>query len=167
MIKIILPIVLLLTISSSCQVVKPISYKNIEPDLIAFLNNQGDIRSAELDKFKEGKFGLFFSGVYNGNHRGDLIDGLYTFSAMKTNTHVYFLLVEGSQMTILNISTKDGLSDSILKVLDFADRKRYCSTITGELISEMIETYYKRNRDTNAASDVNCEKGIKDIKSLP
>lgn len=43
----------------------------------------------------------------------------------------------------------------------------YCVEITKEIVTSIIDSYYKYNKNPLNRIDVNCEKGVVDKKDLP
>lgn len=165
----ILLLLLMLCFNSSCQTTKNIklTFQSLENELIPFLIKNKDIEEFEKDDYTSGKKHLNIFGIQNNYYKGELKDGIYSFSQTRTHSRIYFVIIEKNKFTILDITTKIGLEESIRNTLDFCERSNYCEEITTDYISRLVRTYYKKNKNPLAGMDVNCERGINTTKDLP
>lgn len=160
-------LILLLSITSSCQTTKNLNFTSIEDKLIEFLIKKGDIMEHQVKSFKNKEYSIHLIGVKNGYNKDTLINGIYFFSAHISHTKTYYLIVENDNYTILDLSNREGLDVSIKNTLDFCERQKYCSDITEDYINRIIGVYYKINKNPLIKTDVNCEKETKHTKDLP
>lgn len=161
-----LPIVCFVNISCFAQ--QKLTYSTLKNITIEYLLEKKEITIDRALKYKSGEYNAyFFEGIYNGYKNQELINGLYSFGVLGSNSKLYYVLAENSYYHILDISEREGLDKSIKIVLDFCERHRYCVQITKEYVSTLVYTFYSMNKYTQNGHDVNCEKGFFDTKKLP
>lgn len=158
---------LIISLSSFSQPNEELTFKSLQSKLVDFLIDNGDIRKEEIQEYKEGKRIIRVLGVLNGHNQGKLINGIYSFAMNVSHHRAYFAIIEDNQITVLNISTREGLDTAIKNTLDFCDKNKYCGNITNDYISRLIGVYYNINKNPLTRSDFNCQRGIKDTKNLP
>ena len=162
-------IILFSLFSLSCfsQPKTELTYKSLQSSLTEFLISNGDIRTEKIDDYRQGKSEIRLTGLFNNFQKEKLIDGIYSFAIGCSHCKAYFVIVDQSQYTILNISSKEGLNIAIQNTLDFCDRNKYCVDITKDYISRLISVYHNINKNPTAGYDANCQRGVKDTKTLP
>lgn len=159
--------ILFLTLNSSCQSTKNLNIKSLQSDLIDFLVSKGEINQNQLSRIRQNESKIHIIGVLNGYSENKLKDGVYCFSASISHTRTYYLIVENETYSILDLSSRQGLENSLKSIFDFCERKKYCSDITEEYSKRIIGIYYRINKNPSAGIDVNCESGVKETKDLP
>ena len=142
------------------------SYAEIKDELLEFLISAEQIRASEIEDYKSDKYKIMVVGIYNGLNGEKLIDGVYFFSTPSSHNKTYYLIIDGHNKHILDIDDRQGLEHAITQMLDFCERRKYCSSITQQYIANLITLYYK-NKYPIKGKDINCETGITDVKELP
>lgn len=160
-------LVLMICFTSSCQTVKKASFASLEKKLTTFLIDNGDIHNLEVEDYKSGKRSLTIIGLYNNYNKGELLNGIYSFSQNRTHARAYFLIIDNEKYTILNLSSRKGLDEAIKNTLNFCEKNKYCVDISNDYVSRLIRVYYTINKNPNARIDINCESGVISTKDLP
>ncbi len=160
-------LVFLICLNSSCQTVKTLTFDSLRKELILFLVKNKDINNSEVEDYYSGKRQVSINGVQNDYHEGYLKDGIYSFYQTRTHSKVYFVIIEKSNFTILDLSNREGLDVAIKTTLDFCERREYCEEITNDYISRMIRLFYRKNKNPTVGTDTNCLYGVNSKKDLP
>jgi hypothetical protein len=129
---------------------RKLTFENLKLEIIEYL-------------FKT-KYTFNILGLQNGTKEGELINGIYVFSADK---YGYFVIVENNLYTILDVSSRHNLDVALLQLINFCDRNKYCVEITNDYVAKLLRTYYNENKNLNRALDINCERGINNTDDLP
>ena len=158
---------LIFFISCKSQVTNEQTFDSIKIKLIDFLQSKSEIDSVKANKLINGEHTFNLRGIFNNKHKGELINGLYAFSAFSSSSRGFFIIVENNSFIILDLSTREDLDKSIKEVLDFAERSKYCVTISSEIVSRLVTVYYNKNKNILAGIDLNCERGISNTADLP
>jgi len=145
---------------------KGVSKKTIMPQLITFLNQQGEIENAQLADFNNGQREVEIFGTINSYKKDELIDGVYTFFNSKSHHKTFLLLIDNGDFKILNISTLEGVKAGMIDLINFCESKKYCVEITEKYILSLLTVYYKINKNPFSRRDSNCKENS-DIKDLP
>jgi hypothetical protein len=120
---------------------------------------------SNLEEFTENNRGLYFSGIHKEKVANELKDGIYVFNNGSNHSLSFFVIIDGNSFTILDISTLQGLKDSIDKMLKFANKQNYCAEIIEDYISRLISVHYAININPNNRLDKNCEFDLKPVIS--
>ena len=158
---------LFFTISSKSQTVDQLTFDTLKIELINFLSSKKDANKPSIEKLKNNESEFILRGLFNNRRKGELINGLYSFSIFGSHTKGYFVIVENNSYTILDLSTRKGLDKSIKDVLDFSERSKYCVSISSDIVTRLITVYYNINKYPLAGIDLNCERGISITDDLP
>lgn len=159
----------MLAIFMSCksQIVNELTYDSLKIKLVDFLQNQNEIDSLRAEKLKSGEHTFNLRGLFNNRMDKKLINGVYAFSSLSSNSKAYFVIIESNSFTILDLSTRVGLDKAIKDVLDFSERSKYCVAISSEIVSRLVTVYYNINKNPLNRSDINCYKGVINTDDLP
>ncbi|POS00519.1 hypothetical protein Q361_1792 [Flavobacterium croceum DSM 17960] len=144
-----------------------ISRDSITNKLIDFLIKKDEIKSNQIEDYKNHKLNITFIGMLNGYSKNELIEGLYFFSKGASHSRVFGLIIQKSDFVILDLSNRESLNEAIKLVLDYCEQNKYCVEITKDYITKLLKTYYNINKSPYSPGDVNCRKRITDIKNLP
>ena len=119
--------------------------------------------------FPDKKINITLAGIHNNIKEGEVVNGIYTFSMNVTLSKVYLLIVEESDLKILDISSREKLDTSLKLLLDYCDKNNYCETIINDYVSRLIRGYYNLNKWQGQRKDLNCEegRGVTTTKRLP
>ena len=166
--KIALGLILLVFVSCKAQDIQKLTFERLKTATIDFLVKKNELTPDRAAKLKSGEFnGFILQGVNNKLSKGDLKNGMYAFSLLDDHCKGYFVLVENDHYIILDIGTRQGLDEAIKNTLDFCEKNKYCVDITNDYVSRLVGVYYNINKNPSNGHDVNCEKGVRDVKSLP
>lgn len=144
-----------------------LTYNYVKPKLVNFLKIEKQVSDKVATDILNGEYSFNFVGFFNSKSFKVLKDGLYVFSTNRTDCKVYFVIVENSDFKIINLTTQDQLKDAISLILDFSERKKYCISITSEIIKSFLHAYYNINLDPLNRTHINCLKGITTTDDLP
>ncbi|WP_397362545.1 hypothetical protein [Olleya sp. R77988] len=138
--------------------------ESLKLELAQFLVEKNEISSIEDV--------ISFRGIYKKQIEEKPENGIYVFNNGSSHCLSFFVIVDKNSFNILDISTLQGLKDSIALTLEFAIKQKYCTEITNNYISKLINVYSTINKNPRRSLDLNCEfelkstKSIYDIKSL-
>ncbi len=160
-------ILLLTSICCKPQDIKSLTFDSLSEKLIDYLYLKGEIDENRSKKLKNKEYKFHFVGFFNKTEKGELKDGVYTFSSLSSHSQLYYVIVENEGYQILDFSKREELDDVIKKVLDFSERKKYCVDITSELVISLVNSFYNYNKTPLNRRDLNCYYGIIDSEDLP
>jgi hypothetical protein len=143
---------------------RKLTFENLKLEIIEYLFKTDKIDSIHFTNYKNSKYTFNILGLQNGTKEGELINGIYVFSADK---YGYFVIVENNLYTILDVSSRHNLDVALLQLINFCDRNKYCVEITNDYVAKLLRTYYNENKNLNRALDINCERGINNTDDLP
>lgn len=167
--KKIIYLVIMICFSQISTSQEKLTFEKLRVELTTYLLQHGEMLRSEVEDYKNGERQINLIGVHNNFAKGGLINGVYSFSLTRTMARGYFVIVDNSEYTILDITTRDGLDKSIKLLLDFCDKYNYCETIVTDYVGRLTRVYYNLNKWKGQRTDLNCEegRGIIDTKSLP
>jgi hypothetical protein len=146
-----------------------LTFNKLEKELTNYLIETGEVYEPDVKYYISGERSIRISGFHNNLSKGSVKNGVYSFFLKRTMARGYFFIVDNNQYKILNITTREGLDESIKEVLDFCDKYKYCVEISKEYVMRLVEVYYNFNKWPNQRRDLNCEegRGVTDTKDLP
>jgi hypothetical protein len=161
--------ILLLPLSISAQGKEKLTFDKLYEEVHTYLSNNDTIYIIQKKHQKVTKGSVLITGVHNKISTGEVINGVYVFSMNITDAKVYFLLVDNNKIIILDISNRENLNKSLVLLLDFCDKYKYCESIITDYVGGLTRVYYNLNKWKFERRDLNCEegRGITDIKDLP
>lgn len=142
---------------SFCQGAKKLTLESLKLELAEFLVEKNQIKSNDKR--------VSFRGIYKNRVDENLISGIYVFNNGSTHSLSFFVIVDNNSYIILDISTLQGLKDSIEKTLEFANKQNYCTEIIEDYINRLIAVHFTVNRNPRTLWNKNCEFEIKPTKS--
>jgi hypothetical protein len=155
--NVLLIIILLASNFSFCQETEKLTVESLKLELVEFLMEKNQIRSNNKR--------VSLSGIHKNRVDENLKNGIYVFNNGSTHNLSFFVIVDNNSFSILDISTSQGLKDSIETTLKFAKNQKYCAEITQDYISRLIGVHYRINKNPRGRNDKNCEFELKPRKS--
>lgn len=155
--KVLLLIILLASNFSFCQETEKLTVESLKLELAEFLMEKNQIRSNDKR--------VSLRGIHKNRVDENLKNGIYVFNNGSTHNLSFFVIVDNNSFSILDISTTQGLKDSIETTLKFAKSQKYCTEITQDYISRLIGVHYRINKNPRRRNDKNCEFELKPRKS--
>lgn len=147
-----------------------LTFEKLNKELHDYLSKNDELYIVQNKNHKITDGSISIMGIHNyDSSKTELIDGVYAFSMNITMAKVYLVLIEGNEFKILDFRTRENLDKSLVSLLDFCDKHKYCEKITTDYVSRMVRAFYNLNKWENQRADLNCEdgRGINDIKKLP
>ena len=154
---VLLLLILLSSNLSFCQETEKLTVESLKLELKEFLVEKNQIYSANTR--------VNFRGIHKNKVDKNLINGIYVFNNGSTHSLSFFVIIDNSSYSILDISTLQGLKDSIERTLEFANKQNYCTEIIQKYISTLISVHYRINKNPRHRNDKNCEFELKPRKS--
>jgi len=156
--RIVLLLTLLLTSNFGfCQETEKLTVESLKLKLAEFLLEKKSIKSIDQH--------INFYGIYKNKIDEKLKNGIYVFNNASSHNRSFFVIVEDNSFSILDISTLQGLKDSIAKTLEFANKQKYCTEIIQDYISRLVNVHFRVNRNPTSQLNKNCEFELKPTKS--
>ncbi|WP_040282664.1 hypothetical protein [Psychroserpens damuponensis] len=156
--KIVLLLTLLLTSNFGfCQETEKLTVERLKLELAEFLLEKKSIKSIDQH--------INFYGIHKNKIDEKLKNGIYVFNNASSHNRSFFVIVEDNSFSILDISTLQGLKDSIAKTLEFANKQKYCTEIIQDYISRLVNVHFRVNRNPTSQLNKNCEFELKPTKS--
>lgn len=156
--------ILLLSSFGFCQQTKILNVDSLKLELAKFLVEKNHLKN--IEEFTVKNRGIYLGGIHKNKLDKELKNGLYAFNNNSTHSLSFFVIIDDNSFSILDISTLQGLKESIEETLKFADKQNYCVEIIETYISGLINVYYSINRNPRNRLDKNCEFEIKPIRSI-
>ncbi|WP_179340033.1 hypothetical protein [Winogradskyella ludwigii] len=161
-------IVLLITILlvsnfGFCQETEKLTVENLKLELAEFLVKKKQIKN--LEAYTTKNLNLYFGGIHRKELENELLNGIYVFNNASSHSLSFFVIIENNSFSILDISTLQGLKDSIARTLEFANEQKYCAEIIQDYISRLVDIHFRINRNPNRRLNKNCEFELKPTKS--
>lgn len=160
-------ILLLTAICCKSQHINTLTFYSLSEKLIEYLYFKDEIDYNRSEKLKSKEYKFHFVGFFNKTEKGELKEGVYTFSSLSSHSQLYYVIVEKNEYQILDFTKREELDDSIKKILDFSERKKYCVDITIELILSIVKSFYNYNVNPLNRKDINCYYGKVSNEELP
>jgi len=157
-----LQILFLVSFTSSCQNNEVITYDSLKKGLANFLVKSEYIQ--DFDAYENNKEIINLRGVYNKIDKNSLVNGVYSFSINHSHGKAFFVIVDGMEYNILDITTKEGLYHSINNTLEFCYKQNYCKEIIVDYIDRLIGVY-NINNNPNRYKNSDCEYELSRTKS--
>jgi len=148
---------LLSTNFSFSQETEKLTVENLKIELKEFLVEKNQVYSNNTH--------VSFHGIHKNKVDKNLKSGIYVFNNGSTHSLSFFVIVDNNSFSILDISTLQGLKDSIARTLKFATEQKYCVEITQDYICRLIGVHYRINKNPRGRNDKNCEFELKLRKS--
>lgn len=160
--------ILLFACSCSSQNIQRLTFEKLKVETLNFLVKKSELKKERSEKFKSGEYNAYvLKGVINNSQGGKVVNGMYVFYLLDEYSKKYYLLVEENNYTILDVSTRANLDESIKITLDYCEKNKYCVNLINEYIPVLVKAFYSTNKNPMNGHDVNCESGVKDINVLP
>jgi len=150
-------IILFVSNFSFCQETEKLTVESLKLELAEFLLEKNQIKSIEKH--------ISFRGIHKNKIDKKLKNGIYVFNNASTHSLSFFVIVDNNLFSILDISSFQGLKDSVKRTLEFANKQNYCSEIIADYISRLISVHYRINRNPRRRTNKNCEFELKPTKS--
>nr|WP_315240140.1 hypothetical protein [uncultured Flavobacterium sp.] len=161
-------LILLLTLfvisTSIGQEKSSLVFGTIKTDIIERLYKVEALDSAWVMNLNKEKYSFHLKGLQNGLENKELQIGIY---GLTLKNYTYFVLVEKNNYILLDFRTRHGLDLSLINLIDFCERNKYCVEITNDYVSRLLRIYNDVHKNLNRGFDINCERGIKNTKGLP
>ena len=155
--------ILLVSSFGFCQQTKKLNVDSLKLELAKFLVRKNQL--SNLEEFSVKNRGLYFGGIHKNKLDEELKNGIYVFNNNSTHSYSFFAIIDDNSFRILDISTFEGLKESIKDFLIFADKQNYCNQITNDYISRFLNVHYNINRNPRNRLNRNCEYDLKHTKS--
>lgn len=155
--NVLLLIILLASNFNFCQETEKLTVESLKLELVEFLMKKNQIRNNNKR--------VSFRGTHKNRVDENLKNGIYVFNNGSTHNLSFFVIVDNNSFSVLDISTSQGLKDSIETTLKFAKSQKYCAEITQDYISRLIGAHYRINKNPRRRNDKNCEFELKPRKS--
>lgn len=130
------------------QQTKKLTLDSLKLELAKFL--------VEKHQFKDVTERVTFYGLHKDKVDENLKNGIYGFANGWTHSLKFFVIIENNKFYILDISTLQGLKESINKTLIFCDKMNYCVEIIDNYILRLINVHYTFNRYPRSLINPNC-----------
>lgn len=148
---------------SFCQQTEKLNVDSLKLELAKFLVEKNQLKN--LEEFTVKNRGVYLGGIHKKKLDEELKNGLYVFNNNSNHSFSFFIIINDNSFTILDISTFQGLKESIKQFLIFADKEKYCHQIINDYTSRLLSVHYNINRNPINRANLNCEYESKPTKS--
>ncbi len=131
------------------QPTKKLTLDSLKLELAKFL--------VEKHQIKDVTQNVNFYGLHSDKVDENLKKGIYAFKPSWNHSSIFFVIIEDNTFDILDISTLQGLKESINKTLVFSDKMNYCVEIIDDYISRLINVHYTFNKYPRSLINPNCK----------
>jgi hypothetical protein len=140
------------------------SYGFVKSNVIDQLYCLNKISLKQKEDLTNNTHSLDIIGAENNYFNSKLKFGIYQFNIYQKT---YFVLLDEDQIKLVHLDDHKSFVNAFEEVVTFCNKHKYCYLITEKYISKIIIGYYNVNTNLRAGYDINCTRGIFDLKMMP